>query len=76
MTTYTAANNEDQLSRDLASVLNAHSCEQFSNTPDFILADYLVSCLRAWNAAQDGRCQWYGDDYGDTSILPAASATE
>ena len=48
------------LERDLASVLNRYSQENISNTPDFILAAYLLSCLTAFNAAIDTRAQWYG----------------
>ncbi len=36
---------------DLASLLNQHSKEQGSNTPDFILAQYLVDCLEAFDRA-------------------------
>ncbi|MEO0325777.1 MAG: hypothetical protein AAF447_22690 [Myxococcota bacterium] len=36
------------LERDLATVLNRHSRENASNTPDFVLARYLVLCLEAF----------------------------
>lgn len=44
-----------ELERDLAAVLNRHSQENASNTPDFILAQYLLGCLAAWNAAVQQR---------------------
>lgn len=34
--------------------------EQESNTPDFILAKYLLDCLRNWNRATTERDRWYG----------------
>ena len=47
------------LERDLGAVLNRYSAENGSNTPDFILAHYLLGCLAAWNAACKRRDAWY-----------------
>jgi hypothetical protein len=44
----------------LANVINRNSEENISNTPDFILAKYLSSCLLAFNAAINSRSEWYG----------------
>jgi hypothetical protein len=52
--------NDDELIRDLAAVLNSHSRENRSNTPDFILAEYLVDCLYSFEAASNRREEWYG----------------
>jgi hypothetical protein len=35
--------------RDLATLLNRHNIESQSNTPDYVLAEYLVGCLEAWS---------------------------
>lgn len=35
----------------LRSLINRHSQENGSDTPDFILADYLVGCLSAFDTA-------------------------
>ena len=48
------------LQHELEALLNRHSCEQHSDTPDFILAQYLLDCLAAWNAAVTAREEWYG----------------
>jgi len=37
------------LLKELADVLNRNSAENASNTPDFILAKYLIFCLNAFN---------------------------
>lgn len=50
------------LERDLEGVLNRYSQENASNTPDFILAQYLLGCLAAWNTAVQQRETWYGRD--------------
>ena len=37
---------ETELAKDIAAVLNKHSAENGSDTPDFILAEYLMNCLQ------------------------------
>ena len=45
---------------EIAAVLNRHSQENASNTPDWILAQYLMACLAAWNTGTQLRDRWYG----------------
>jgi len=35
--------------RELTTLINKHSLESGSDTPDFILAEYLVNCLENFN---------------------------
>lgn len=51
---------DEMLATDIASVLNKHCRENISNTPDFILAEYLVSQLIAFERASLAREKWYG----------------
>lgn len=44
---------------ELAALINKHSQENGSDTPDFILAAYLDDCLRAFNSAVTARTIWY-----------------
>lgn len=53
-------NRQEEFHRDLAALLNRYSRENGSNTPDFILADYLLLCLIAYDAAVQRRAEWYG----------------
>jgi hypothetical protein len=48
--------------KELESLLNRHSMEGGSNTPDFILAKYLVSCLVSFNSAVSERTDWYAPE--------------
>ena len=48
--------------KELEHLINKHSQENASNTPDFILAQYLIGCLAAWNQAVQQRETWYGRD--------------
>jgi len=47
-----------ELRKDLAALINKHSRESESNTPDFILANYLAACLDAFDAALAAREKW------------------
>ncbi len=48
------------LEEEIRAALNRFSAENASNTPDFILAAFLLGCLAAWNKAQQARADWYG----------------
>ena len=53
---------DENLEKELTQLLNRFSLENGSNTPDFILAQYLLACLDAWNIAVHQREVWYGRD--------------
>jgi len=44
-----------QLENDIREVLNRHSAENGSNTPDLVLAEYLTNCLEAFDKAVNAR---------------------
>jgi len=48
------------LREDLMNVIGGHSAENGSSTPDYILADYLMACLRAFDNAVNVRENWHG----------------
>lgn len=54
------AERQTSFRKGLETLLNQHSRENESNTPDFILADYLTGCLRAFDSAVRMRADWYG----------------
>lgn len=43
--------NEVKFARELTSLLNRYSKENDSDTPDYVLAGYLIGCLRNFNCA-------------------------
>lgn len=45
---------------ELEQLINKYSKESESNTPDFILAEYLDTCLVVYNHAIEARDEWYG----------------
>lgn len=62
------------LAEEIAVVLNRHSAENGSDTPDFILAQYLLGCLATFNKAVLARSAWYGSH--QTPLGPRAVAME
>lgn len=53
------------LRQDLQLLLNRHSAESGSDTPDFVLAEYLAGCLAAFDLAVRTREAWYGRPAGN-----------
>ena len=49
----------DDFREELESLLNRHSKENGSDTPDFVLAEYLADCLAAFDKATASRSRWY-----------------
>ena len=47
---------------ELRSLINKNSMENASNTPDFILAQFMSACLQMFNTAVQQRETWYGRD--------------
>ena len=45
---------------ELTTLLNCYSEENEINTPDFMLAKFMLSCLEAFNVATRERDRWYG----------------
>jgi hypothetical protein len=45
---------------ELETLINKYSQENMSDTPDFILADYLCICLGAFSRTVEKREKWHG----------------
>jgi len=52
----------ENLVKHFERFVNCHSLENDGDTPDFILAEYLVSCLETYNKTVRRRDQWYGHE--------------
>lgn len=61
---------ESEFRRSLAHAINCASKENGSNTPDFILAQYLAGCLSAFDQATNARETYYGR--GENAAAPSA----
>lgn len=60
----------DSFATDLRDLINHHSRENRSNTPDSILAGYLDACLSAFDTAVQQRETWYGRDGSPHTTTP------
>ncbi len=49
--------------KDIAYVINKHSMEDESNTPDYVLANYLYNCLLAFNRGVNDRTEFYNVEF-------------
>lgn len=47
---------------ELRSLINRHGRENASNTPDWILSQYIAASLAAFDVAVQQRETWYGRD--------------
>lgn len=56
--------------KELAALINKYSLENISDTPGFLVANYLVSCLETYAAIVKRRDAWLGHplsfEVGDT----------
>lgn len=51
--------SQTEFREELEKLINREGLEGESDTPDFILADYLVDCLTAFDKAVNQRAGWY-----------------
>jgi hypothetical protein len=51
---------KSEFEEELRSLINKTSQENESNTPDFLLAGYLLRCLNNFNETVKAREIWYG----------------
>jgi len=50
---------ESEFRQDLTKLINVYSKENGSDTPDYIIADYLIGCLETFNKSVNDRRNWY-----------------
>lgn len=59
---YKMEDKYEEFQKELESLLNKMSMENISNTPDFILANYLTNCLRTFDVLTEKRDMWRSAD--------------
>lgn len=52
--------NKSDFYKEIEEAINRHSKENGSNTPDWVLAEYLIRCLFTFDACVDMRERYYG----------------
>lgn len=51
---------DEVFQHELEKLINRHSMDADCNTPDFILAKYLMDSLKAFRTAQSNNVEWHG----------------
>jgi hypothetical protein len=51
--------DKDKFKKELAELINKYSMENGSDTPDFILASYLIGCLDNYAKIVNERDGWF-----------------
>lgn len=54
--------NKTKFRIELEKLINRFSIENGPDTPDFILADYLMDCLKAFELTSNRRSVWYNSE--------------
>ena len=54
---------------ELTKLLNKMSEENTSNTPDYILAEFMLSCLTAFNNGVVIRDRWHGINVNSQRLI-------
>ncbi len=49
------------MEKELEILINRYSKDNECNTPDFILAEYLMNCLNVYKIAINKNIKWRGD---------------
>lgn len=52
---------------ELKSLINKHSVENLSNTPDYILAEYIIKSLENFELTSNKRLRWH---QGNLKVTP------
>lgn len=53
--------NVSEFEKELTKLINKYSLESGSDTPDYLLAEYLVGCLETFNDTVQRRSDWAGE---------------
>jgi len=61
--------NQNDFRKELENLINSYSKENGSDTPDWILANYMDMCLQAYDQATNQREAWYGRGKVTTAIV-------
>lgn len=59
-----------QFEQELTELVNKHSRENASSTPDFVLARFMVTCLEAYEQTHNRCLEWYSIEGMTTPEYP------
>jgi hypothetical protein len=62
--------------RELESLINKYGIERGSDTPDFLIAEYMSNCLIAYQQVVTKRDKWFGVDMWAVDKISAQRKSE
>ena len=65
-----------KFSKELEDLINKNCIEDDSDTPDFLLAEYLIGCLEMYSRVTKKRDKWFSFTPFENSILPKEKQNE
>jgi len=68
--------NIELFEKDLTDLINRHSIENGSNTPDFIISKFLVGCLVSFNSSCKKRDEMSSNNKPKTDVILPKTPTE
>lgn len=55
--------DEYVVKKEIKDILNRKSVDNLCNTPDSIMAEYLIDCIMAYKKIHDANDNWHGNPY-------------
>lgn len=52
--------DDETLKRDLSKIMNIYGIDTECSTPDYILAEYLIDCLKSYKKLDNANRTWHG----------------
>ena len=59
---FESCNKERQFTKDLSKLLNNYNMDTATDTPDYVLSIYLVSCLKTYHVINYNNRVWHGEE--------------
>lgn len=50
----------EEIEKEITKIFNKHNLDTITDTPDYILADYVMTCLYAFFKAKGDIEKWFG----------------
>ena len=54
------SNRDKNLKKDIEVLINKYNYDAMTDTPDFVLAEYLMNCLRNYLVTKYNTEEWFG----------------
>lgn len=52
--------NDENLKQQFRTIMNIYGIDNECNTPDYILAEYLIDCLKSYKKIHNANRTWHG----------------